>query len=172
MYKAVGFLCIVAGCAGWGNSLARQEKERVRHLRVLSHMLGQMRSEISYGKHTMPEICLLLAESDDGCYSDCFGRIYERTAGENGTEFPKVWAEELESCLEPFPLREDERRTVTELAKSLLFREESGQAGRVGQAEAFLEGRYRQAEETCENRTKMIHSVSILTGLLLAILLL
>lgn len=172
MYKAVGFLCIVAGCAGWGNRLAGQEKERVRHLRVLSHMLGQMRNEISYGKHTMPEICLLLAESDDRCYSDCFGRIYERTAGESGKEFPKVWAEELESCLEPFPLREDERRTVTELAKNLGFREESGQAGRVGQAEAFLEGRYRQAEEACENRTKMIHSVSILTGLLLAILLL
>lgn len=172
MYKAVGFLCIVAGCAGWGNRLAGQERERVRHLRMLSQMLGQMRSEISYGKHTMPEICLLLAESDDRCYSDCFGRIYERTAGENGTEFPKVWEEELRNCLEPFPLQEDERRTVAELAKYLSFREESGQAGRVGQAEAFLEGRYRQAEETCENRTKMIHSVSILTGLLLAILLL
>lgn len=172
MYKAVGFLCIVAGCAGWGNRLAGQEKERVRHLRVLSHMLGQMRSEISYGKHTMPEICLLLAEIDDECYSNCFGRIYERTAGENGTEFPKVWAEELGKCLEPFPLREDERRTVTELAKCLRFREERGQAGRVGQAEIFLEDRYRQAEDTCENRTKMIHSVSILTGLLLAILLL
>ena len=144
----------------------------MRHLRVLSHMLGQMRSEISYGKHTMPEICLLLAEIDDECYSNCFGRIYERTAGENGTEFPKVWAEELGKCLEPFPLREDERRTVTELAKCLHFREEGGQAGRVGQAETFLEDRYRQAEDTCENRTKMIHSVSILTGLLLAILLL
>ncbi|MDE6406242.1 MAG: stage III sporulation protein AB [Lachnospiraceae bacterium] len=172
MYKAVGFLCILAGCAGWGHSLAGQEKERVRHLRVLSQMLGQMRSEISYGKHTMPEICLLLKELNDECYSECFGRIYKRTAGEGGTDFPRVWEEELGKCMEPFPLREDEKRTVAELAKSLRFREEGGQAGRVGQAEAFLEGRYRQAEETCENKSKMIHSVSILTGLLLAILLL
>jgi len=92
--------------------------------------------------------------------------------GENGTDFPKIWEEELKNCLEPFPLREDEKRTVEELAKNLSFQEECGQAGRVGQAEAFLEGRHRQAEETCENRSKMIHSVSILTGLLLAILLL
>ncbi len=52
------------------------------------------------------------------------------------------------------------------------FREEDGQSGRIGQAEAFLEGRYRQAEETYENRSKMIRSISILTGLLLIILLL
>ena len=162
MYKAVGVLCILVGCAGWGHSLAGQEKERVRHLRALSQMLSQMRSEISYGKHTMPEIC----------HSRCFGRIYERTEGEGGTDFPKVWEEEIGKCLEPLPLREDERRTVTELAKSLRFREEGGQAGRVGQAELFFEGRYRQAEEAVENRSKMIHSVSILTGLLLAILML
>ncbi len=172
MYKAVGVLCILVGCAGWGHSLAGQEKERVRHLRALSQMLSQMRSEISYGKHTMPEICLSLAELNDECYSRCFGRIYERTEGEGGTDFPKVWEEEIGKCLEPLPLREDERRTVTELAKSLRFREEGGQAGRVGQAELFFEGRYRQAEEAVENRSKMIHSVSIPTGLLLAILML
>lgn len=172
MYKAVGFLCIVAGCAGWGNSLAEKEKERVLHLRTLFHLLGQMRSEISYGKHTMPEICLQLAETSNGCYSKCFERIYEWTAGERGKDFSMVWKEEMEKCLKPLPLREDEKRTVAELIKSLHFQEESGQAGRVGQAEAFLEGRYRQAEGTWENRSKMIHSVSILTGLLLAILLL
>ncbi|MCI9397055.1 MAG: hypothetical protein HFI55_09085 [Lachnospiraceae bacterium] len=172
MYKAVGFLCILVGCAGWGHSLAGQEKERVRHLRALVRILGQMRSEISYGKHTMPEICLLLSELNDEYYSIYFGRIYERTDGESGTGFPKVWEEELEKCLGPLPLREDERKAMSELAKNLRFREENGQAGRVGQVEVFLEGRLRQAEETLENRSKMIHSVSILTGLLLAIMLL
>lgn len=172
MYKAVGFFCILAGCIGWGSNLAGQEKERVRHLRMLFQTLGQMRSEIAYGKHTMPEICLLLTELNDECYSKCFRKIYERTAGEDGTDFPKVWEEELGKCLDLFPLREDEKRTMTELAGSMRFQEESGQAGRVGQAEAFLEGRYRQAEDAFENKSKMIHSVSVLAGLLLAILLL
>lgn len=172
MYKAVGFFCILAGCAGWGHSLAGQERERVRQLRTLSQMLSRMQSEISYGKHTMPELCLLLAELNDDCYSESFRRIYERTAAEGGMDFPKVWEEELKKCMEPFPLREDEKQTVAKLAKNLQFREENGQAGHVGKAAAFLEDRYRQAEENCENKSKMIHSVSILTGLLLAILLL
>lgn len=172
MYKVVGFLCIVAGCAGWGNCLAGKERERVWHLRTLSHVLAQVRSGIFYGKQTMPEICLLLSKSDDECYSKCFGQIYERTAGESGKDFQTVWEEEMKTFLKPLPLREDEKRTITELANTLGFQEAEGQAERVGQAEAFLEGRYRQAEETCVNRSKMIHSVSILTGLLLAILLL
>lgn len=172
MYKWIGFFCILAGCAGWGNTRAALEKERVGHLRILFHILGQMRGEISYGKHTLPEVCLLLSELNDGCYKKCFSRIYEQTREENGGDFAKVWETELTSCLEGLPLREDERETVIGLPKTLSFREEGGQSDRIGQAEAFLEGRYRQAERTYENRSKMIRSVSILTGLLLAIVLL
>lgn len=172
MYKLIGVLCILAGCVGWGSARAAQEKDRVRHLRTLFHILGQMRSEISYGKHTLPEICLLLAELNNGCYRTCFTRIYERTGEESGGDFPEVWETEMRAALSGLPLREDEREIVAGLPKMLSFQEESGQSGRIGQAETFLEGRYRQAEETCENKSKMIRSVSILTGLLLAILLL
>ena len=82
MYKAVGFLCILVGCAGWGHSLAGQEKERVRHLRALVRILGQMRSEISYGKHTMPEICLLLSELNDEYYYIFWAYLRENSWGE------------------------------------------------------------------------------------------
>lgn len=172
MYKLIGIFFILAGCVGWGSAKAGQEKDRVRHLRTLFHILGQMRGEISYGKHTLPEICLLLAELNDGCFHSCFTRIYERTREESGRDFPEVWETEMRACLTDLPLREDERETVEKLLRTLSFQEESGQSGRIGQAEAFLEGRYRQAEETYENKSKMIRSVSILTGLLLAILLL
>lgn len=172
MYKLIGILCILAGCIGWGSARAGQEKDRVRHLRTLFHILGQMRSEISYGKHTLPEICLLLAELNDDCYKTCFARIYERTGEESGGDFTEMWEAEMRTCLTGLPLREDERETMVLLPKTLNFQEEGGQSGRIGQAESFLEGRYRQAEETCDNRSKMIRSVSVLTGLLLAILLL
>lgn len=172
MFKWIGVFFILAGCVGWGNTKAALEKERVGHLRTLFHILGQMRGEISYGKHTLPEVCLLLSELNDDCYKICFSRIYERTKEENGESFTKVWEMEMKNCLEGLPLREDECEMLTGLPKTLNFREEGGQSGRIGQAEAFLEGRYRQAEETYENRSKMIRSVSILTGLLLAIVLL
>lgn len=172
MYKLIGVLCILAGCAGWGSARAGQEKDRVGHLRTLFHILGQMRSEISYGKHTLPEICLLLAELNDGRYHSCFARIYEQTGEENGGNFSEVWETQMLICLEGLPLKEDEREAVVKLPAMLSFQEEGGQSGRIGQTEAFLESRYRQAEEAYENRSKMIRSVSVLTGLLLSILLL
>lgn len=165
-------MCILAGCIGWGSGKVGQEKERIRHLRTLFHILGQMRGEISYGKHTLPEICLILSKENDECYRICFRKIYEHTQIDGTAGFPEAWEAEMKTCLEKLPLRDDERQIMVELPKTLNFQEESGQAGRVGQAEAFWEGRYRQAEEAFANRSKMIHSVSILTGLLLAILLL
>lgn len=122
--------------------------------------------------YSLPEICLLLAELNCGCYNSCFLRIYERTGEESGKDFARVWEEEMGDCLARLPLREDEREAVAGLPKTMNFREEDGQSGRIGQAEAFLEGRYRQAEETYENRSKMIRKISILTGLLLIISLL
>ena len=62
MYKVVGILCILAGCAGFGNLKVRQEKDRIRHLRAFIHIMRRIQNEISYGKHTVPEICLIIAD--------------------------------------------------------------------------------------------------------------
>lgn len=172
MYKLAGIFCIVVGCVGWGNGKIGQERDRIRHLRLLLQILGRIQSEIAYGKHTLPEICLLLSAVKDEMYSACFKRIYERTSGRDGTGLPQVWEEEFRTCLYKLPLREDERETVLTFPNSLCFQEEKGLACRIGQAETFLEERYKRAEGSYENRSKMIRSVSILTGLLLAILLL
>lgn len=172
MYKLAGVLCILAGCIGWGNGKIGQERDRIRQLGALLHILSRIQSEIAYGKHTLPEICLLLTAGKDEGFHACFRRIYERSAEENGTGFPGAWEAEFGACLEKLPLREDEREAVRGLPDTLLFQEEGGQAGRIGQVEAFLTERYRQAQEAYENRSKMIRSVSVLTGLLLAIWLL
>lgn len=70
------------------------------------------------------------------------------------------------------PLQEEERELFARLPDRLGFQEETGQAESIGRLEAFLAQKVGQAEEGCENKTKMIRSVSILTGLLLTIWLL
>ncbi len=171
MYKTIGIICILCGCIGWGNRRIGQEVDRIRHLRVMCRILERIRVEIGYGKHTLPEICLMLTEINDSCYKKCFQTIYEASS-EGGRELPKLWKKEFQSFLERQPLREEERETFAGLPDRLGFQEETGQAGSIGQAEAFLSQRARQAEESCESKTKMIRSVSILTALLLTIWLL
>ena len=172
MCRLAGILLILAGCIGWGNRTIGQERERIRHLHLLQQIFGRMQSEIAYGKHTLPEICLLLTTVKEESYSTCFRHIYERCAEGDGTGIPQIWKEEFLECLNKLPLREEERETVLTLPDHLCFQEGERQADRIGQAGAFLAERCRRIEGTYENRSKMIRSVSILTGLLLAILLL
>lgn len=171
MYKAVGILCILLGCAGWGNLRIGQERERIRQLRLMGRILERIRTEIAYGKHTLPEICLMLTDINDERYNKCFQNIYE-AATESGTEMPQLWRTEFQAFLEKQPIQAEERDVFVGLPERLRFQEETGQAENIGQAEVFFTQRCKKAEEDCENRTKMIRSVSILAGLLLAIWLL
>lgn len=171
MFKAIGIICILIGCVGWGNMKIRQERERIRHLHTMRRILERMRTEIAYGKHTLPEICLMLAEMNDICYQKCFRRIYE-AAAEGGSGLPELWRAEFQAFLKDQPLQEEERELFAGLPDRLGFQEETGQAESIGRLEALLAQKGGQAEEGCENRTKMIRSASILTGLLLTIWLL
>lgn len=171
MYKAIGIICILIGCVGWGNLRVRQERERIMHLRIMYRILERIRTEIAYGKHTLPEICLILTEINDMCYGDCFRHIYE-AASEGGSGLPELWKAEFQDFFAGQPIQEEERNAFAGLPDRLGFQEETGQAENIGQMAAFFLQRGRQAEENCENRTKMIRSVSILAGLLLTIWLL
>ena len=148
MYKVVGILCILAGCAGFGNLKVRQEKDRIRHLRAFIHIMRRIQNEISYGKHTVPEICLIIAD------------------------LKETWKEQMEACLRELPLQAEEKEAIMNLPVFLGLQEENRQAMGLEQSVELLTRKCRQAEEAYDNRAKMIHSVSILAGLLLSILLL
>ncbi len=172
MYKIVGIFCILAGCMGLGRLKVRQEKERIRHLRELIRIIRRMQDEISYGKHTLPEICLILADNVDDCYSPCFREIHRQMLEGDGTGLKEVWGEQMGVCLQNLPLQEDEREIIRQLPACLGLQEETRQALGFEQAVRLLSGKCQKAEETYENKSKMIGSVSILAGLLLSILLL
>ena len=79
MFKLAGFLCIMIGCIGWGEAKIREEKSRVWHLRELMRIIRRIQDEIQYGKHTLPEICLILAEYSDIWYKcKCEGYLKEQ----------------------------------------------------------------------------------------------
>lgn len=172
MHKIVGIICILAGCAGLGRLKVRQEKERIRYLREWIRIIRRMQDEISYGKHTLPEICLILADIGDSWYAPYFKEIHRQMLLGDGTGLKEAWGEQLHDCLKNLPLQEEEKDIILRLPVCLGLQEETRQAMGFEQAVNLLSEKCRKAEEAHENRAKMIHSVSILAGLLLSILLL
>lgn len=172
MHKIIGVICILAGSAGIGNLMVGQHRDRIRYLRELIQFVRRMQDEISYGKHTLPEICLILADDRDVWYAPYLEEIHRQMILGDGTGLKEVWAVQMEACLRGLPLQQEEKDVMIKLPVCLGMQEEIRQAMSFDQSVELLTGKCRQAEEAYENRARMIHSVSILAGLLLTILLL
>jgi stage III sporulation protein AB len=172
MFKIAGFLCIMAGCIGWGNAQVREEKNRLYHLRELIRIIRRIQDEMCYGKHTLPEICLILSQFSDSWYSTYFQKIYEQLTQKNSTSLETAWAEQMELCFRNVPLLEEEKDVLKTLPDHLGLQEETMQARHIGQSLDMLDRKCKQAEENYESKTKVIRSMSILTGFLLTLLLL
>ncbi len=172
MFKLIGFFCILAGCIGWGISKIAEEQSRIRHLRELIRIIKRMQDEISYGKHTLPEICLILSEYCDTLYRPYFRQVYARINQSGGAGLERVWEEQMCQCLQEAPLTREEKDILIDLLQNFGLQEEKLQAQNIGQSMDLLNRKCRQAEEAYENRAKMLLSVSVLAGVFLTILLL
>ncbi len=172
MLKLAGILCIMAGCLGWGGSMICEERGRVLHLRELIRIIKRIQNEIGYGKHTLPEICLILSEYSDALYQPYFRNIYEQTDQRSGTCLTQIWQQQMEQCMEEVPLMREEKDILINLLQNLGMSEETQQAESIGQSLDLLMRRCRQAEDVYGNRSRMIFSVSLLAGIFLTIILL
>ena len=172
MLKITGIICILAGCTGWGINRIIEERNRVQHLREMIRIIRRIRDEISYGKHTLPEICLILSEYCNAPYQSCFRKIYEQLEQGGGKSFRQIWERQIDQCMKDAPLSNEEKDILGKLPYNLGMQEEKLQAENISQSMEFLSRECRKAEDAYDNKSRMILSVSILTGVFLTILLL
>lgn len=172
MLKLLGSICILAGCIGWGGSKIREEKERIQNLRELIRTIKRIQNEISYGKHTLPEICLILSEYSRTPYQECFRRIYEQNRQQEDICLEQIWEQELTQGLRSACLQEEEKEILKNLPRNLGIQEEKYQAESIGQSLDLLIRKCRQSEDAYESKSRVIFSLSILTGMFLMIMLL
>ena len=172
MFKVVGIVCILVGCTGWGINRITEERSRVQHLREMIRIIRRIQDEISYGKHTLPEICLVLSEYCGALYQPYFKQVYEQMNQGNGASFDRIWEQQMGQCLRSAPLSEEEKDILRNLPQNLGMQEEKLQAENIGQSMELLARKCRKAEDAYENKARMILSVSVLAGVFLMILLL
>lgn len=172
MFKVVGIVCILVGCTGWGVNRITEERSRVQHLREMIRIIKRIQDEISYGKHTLPQICLTLSEYCNVLYQPYFKRIYEQMNQGSGISLEQIWGQQIGQCLHHAPLSEEEKDILRNLPQNLGIQEEKLQAKSIGQSMEYLVRQCGKAEDAYDNRARMILSVSVLMGVFLTILLL
>ncbi len=172
MLKLAGMILLMTGCVGFGINKVSEEKRRIRELREIKRMVLRVRSEIVYGKRTLPEICLLLGQYAKEPYSQAFSRIFQRMEKNDGSVLPDVWKEELGLCMKGLPLKEEEKEVILSLPDRSGIMDENGQADNTGQSLDMIDERIRRAESEFEGKSRVILSISVMSGFFIIILLL
>lgn len=172
MCKLAGILLLMIGCIGLGRDKVADEKRRIRELREVRRMVQRIQNEITYGKRTMPEICLLFSQCMAEPYRTGFFEIFQRLNENDGSTLAAVWRVQMDACMADLPLKEEEKDILRNLPEHTGIMDETMQAVDVGQSLDFLTEHIRLAEAEYENKTKVIMSISVMTGLFLVILLL
>lgn len=172
MLKLTGSLLLMTGCTGLGINKVMEEKKRIRELREIRRMTVRIQNEMTYGKRTLPEICLLFGQCMEEPYRSAFLTIFQKMEENHGTAFEKIWKEETGKCMRDLPLKEEEKNILQNLPEHMGLLEETMQAADIGQSLDMISEHIARAEAEYENKTKVIMSVSVMAGLFLVILLL
>lgn len=172
MLKLAGILLLMAGCSGLGLDRVAEEKKRIRQLREIRRMVLRIQNEMTYGKRTLPEICLLFGQCMEEPYRTAFFDIYMDLEKNGGSGFNRVWKERLEECMRNLPLRREEKDILCNMPEYLGTLDEKQQAADIGQSLDFLSSHITQAEKEYENKARVIMSVSVTAGIFIVILLL
>lgn len=75
MIRYIAVALIIAGCGGFGFSLAASHRKEVRTLRQLSSILDFMHCELSCRMTPLPELCLQAAKEEEGIVGEVFYRL-------------------------------------------------------------------------------------------------
>lgn len=83
MYKWIGAVFVISGCAGFGFSLAAEHRRREGWLLQLIRALERMECELQYMLTPLPELCRSAAEASSGAirgvFLACAAELEERT---------------------------------------------------------------------------------------------
>lgn len=76
--RLLGAALLMAGCGGFGFSLASAQRREARMLRHLISVLQEMEWELKYRMTELPELCQIAADSSTGSLRAVFGELAEK----------------------------------------------------------------------------------------------
>ena len=77
MIRLLGAAMLVAGCGGFGFSLASAQRREARMLHRLISVLQEMEWELKYRMTELPELCSLAADASGGSLRSVFRELGE-----------------------------------------------------------------------------------------------
>lgn len=172
MLKLVGAILIVGGCLGLG--LVKRQKliMRVQVIEELLHILDLLKSEIRYGKATLPECCRHISEHIGEPYRNFFHQVFLHMQQNTGENFESVFEEKFRICCSSLPIEETDRKEFLQFVSSNSFMEDRMQLGTIEKTQDTLRHKLEILEKDNAEKCRMAVGLGAMSGLFLIIILL
>ena len=171
MLKLVGAILIGAGCLGLGLWKKEQLCARVRALKELHRILSLLRSEIRYGKATLPECCRQISVHMKEPYKSCLNHIYLQMQKNTGERFESVFVKCLREGLKEEVLTQDDLELFFGFLTGGSFADGRLQQSTIERIEDNLLERIRSLETENVEKCRMAVGLGAMGGLFLVIVL-
>lgn len=143
----------------------------MRVLKELQHILALLKSEIRYGKATLPECCRQISVHMKEPYKNCLIEIFHHMQQNTGEKFETVFVEHFEECLKEQPVTREDKELFLQFITSGSFMDGKMQLNAIEQSEDNLCQRTERLERENVEKSRMAVGLGAMSGLLIVVIL-
>lgn len=170
MQRIIGFVMILAGCSGLGVWYSLQFKKQLKTLQQMCRILELFEGQIRFGRCTLPECCLHLAERVEEPYKESFLHIYEEACENTGESFGQICGRQLKKDLQKLTAEKGDKELFIACFGKCGFEEDRMQLRTIEQTREELEDRLSALSGENASKCRLALSLGAMSGLLIVIL--
>ena len=166
--KWVGALLIIAGCGGFGFSLAVHAKNEAKLLQSLLSVISHMECELQYKLTPLPELCRQAAKETRGALQEIFLNLTREMDWQIAPDAGSCMAEALQKSSS---VPQSVRSLLMRLGASLGRYDLSGQLKELEAIHTACEQKLKVLTDNQESRQRSYRTLGLCAGAAAAILL-
>ncbi len=172
MLRVAGAVLLMAGCIGSGWSAKERLKKNLDDLYRIRQIFQMFQSEIAYNRAPLPEACMRIGNRLEEPYRSALLSVREEMLADHGESFLNIWDRQIGICMRKLSLAEADKRLLLDFGSCIGYIDGKMQTQAVEQYIHKLDISIGRMEKDMADKCKVIMSLSIMGGLLLAIILL
>lgn len=167
MIRMIGAVILMAGCSGFGFSLACSHRKEAAMLRKLIHAIQEMEWELKYRMPDLADLCSVAASAAGGRCADIFRELSEKLRNNEIVDI----AGSMNSMINHSELPRSLKRNMRRLASSLGRYDLEGQLEGLALARHQCKYDLNKMEDNSTQRLRNYQTLALCAGAALVILL-
>jgi len=167
MIRLLGAVLLMAGCGGFGFSLAAAYRREARMLRGLIDALQEMEWELKYRMSDLSEICCIGADAAGGITKEIFRELAGKLKRREVTDISGC----LNAIVNQKDLPRSIRRNLKQMGATLGRYDLEGQLQGLETVRRQCKRDLKKLEENCVQRLRSYQTLALCAGAAMAILL-